>query len=766
MRTRTLFVAACVIFGGWVAGRSISARGNLNRSIAFVGDDMRGWQQMKATYAISTFHSGKYTIAAIRDPHLVAAGSLKLIVEGNGEIRLPCTGAESHVISGEVYRIIDSVAGMPAVVVCDEQDVPIASDVVQQLAKLSGCLRRRGLHPVLAGSIIVCARARNVMRMWDRGFLGAKNLITDFEDYGRLDTDFAVASVIAQGVLRTRPLSWDVPTALRVWECAQSLLIETDPRQCHLQSAMSESTVLARRAAEEATLVGREAADPSKTLGGTDRAGRALRYLARLRAYCQSGESAAIQSRLAPPAGQDDPQTLLEGAALAARFLCPADLHLHTVAQTTPWLGEATQPEVVFAANYTGFLEDCGCKGRKSGGLLRLIDEWQGMSGPRIILGDMIAGPQTIRYDKRVTALAVQRLLATCTAYVLGANELAVLASADREVLTASGWLDRVVATNVVELDGTQRWAKHIELRDCAGRPWARVYGFFAPWGSSHYGCIEKVMQRYAILDPDEALRNELSRIPDGLTAFVCGNWLPDSKTLVGASCRVVVMCSDPRTIGSRYAGERDAWTLAGGHVGGASVMALDSYQYGYCRLRFGPEGPSLTSVKLFDDPKDSELLADARAALEAAQEGSARPVSLSTSQLAAVEAGSEYVGVETCCKCHARQVEAWNGTAHAHSMVTLESAQRHRAAECVMCHTTGFGTRSLQSRGQAGLVAVTCEACHGPGSVHASNQSKVSIIGRPSAADCLGCHDTDHSEMATSRDAYLARARHVCTGR
>jgi hypothetical protein len=87
------------------------------------------------------------------------------------------------------------------------------------------------------------------------------------------------------------------------------------------------------------------------------------------------------------------------------------------------------------------------------------------------------------------------------------------------------------------------------------------------------------------------------------------------------------------------------------------------------------------------------------------------------------------YVGSDKCMGCHAGEHAKWNASAHSHAFDALEKKAtrpglRHLDAECVVCHTVGFGYRTgYESEPKtSALKNVGCESCHGPGSGHMSS--------------------------------------------
>lgn len=91
------------------------------------------------------------------------------------------------------------------------------------------------------------------------------------------------------------------------------------------------------------------------------------------------------------------------------------------------------------------------------------------------------------------------------------------------------------------------------------------------------------------------------------------------------------------------------------------------------------------------------------------------------------------YIGTEACKKCHEHAYEVWlrrdpAGRSHSRAYETLVNAKRPSLrqydAECIVCHTVGFGYNSgfTDEVKTKHLENVGCESCHGPGSLHAKN--------------------------------------------
>ena len=114
----------------------------------------------------------------------------------------------------------------------------------------------------------------------------------------------------------------------------------------------------------------------------------------------------------------------------------------------------------------------------------------------------------------------------------------------------------------------------------------------------------------------------------------------------------------------------------------------------------------------------------------------------------AAVEKGQAgYIGVNACTDCHEDARKVWDKTTHAQAYATLKKDFKEFNLDCVSCHVTGYdkpggSTVTFVDKREN----VQCEACHGPGSLHAKEPEKKGlIVAKPSADTCVGCHHPPH---------------------
>jgi len=86
------------------------------------------------------------------------------------------------------------------------------------------------------------------------------------------------------------------------------------------------------------------------------------------------------------------------------------------------------------------------------------------------------------------------------------------------------------------------------------------------------------------------------------------------------------------------------------------------------------------------------------------------------------------YVGSTACQGCHADEHATWLTQSHAKALDTLAAKGRTADADCLRCHTTGFGKPGGFQAGagaQAALAGVGCESCHGPGGDHVAEGAR-----------------------------------------
>jgi peroxiredoxin len=114
------------------------------------------------------------------------------------------------------------------------------------------------------------------------------------------------------------------------------------------------------------------------------------------------------------------------------------------------------------------------------------------------------------------------------------------------------------------------------------------------------------------------------------------------------------------------------------------------------------------------------------------------------------------YVGSEACKSCHAAEFDVWVASPHQRAAASLAAAGKQSDADCLRCHTTGFGSpggfpHAAAAPAHPDLGRVGCESCHGPGGDHVKEgaQHIGTILSLGDKCDscvilqiCGSCHD------------------------
>jgi len=145
-----------------------------------------------------------------------------------------------------------------------------------------------------------------------------------------------------------------------------------------------------------------------------------------------------------------------------------------------------------------------------------------------------------------------------------------------------------------------------------------------------------------------------------------------------------------------------------------------------------------------------------------------------------------KYVGAAKCKMCHNKpysgeQYNKWKAAPHANALKSLSNEKSlayakengitdpTKEARCLRCHSTvGFIDASLNA-GVKVEEGVSCESCHGPGSVY----TKIAIMKShekgmenglilPEKSVCVGCHNKDNPfHKPFDFDAAVAKINH-----
>ncbi len=418
--------------------------------------------------------------------------------------------------------------------------------------------------------------------------------------------------------------------------------------------------------------------------------------------------------------------------------------------------------------NMDGYLEDCGCKTTKAGGLKRVVDSWAHSTKsttPRIVLGNMIAMPNMGHMRKELNEFVLKQVAEAGPAvFVPGTAELLAISI---QTLSVESLLSMPAAlANVRMRDSTQSPWRGWSDRKLSNGKTLRFVGFY-----QH--CPNRVSSRYkSILDEhfefediSETLRRTIEETPTDHLLVLLGEFNPnDLREVLNNIERPILILSScqhyPRHVPKGLVGSQVDGSLAG-----KSVHFLASGRYGLTQVAWKPDAAASHSRihRLEQDVPSTEPIAiKISDVLESL--GSDAPVELEFVE-PLLSFGARYVGNQVCQECHPKEVGHWLSTPHARAFKTLEKTQRHRSAVCVACHVVGYGQPSGYEirEDQFTLQGVGCEVCHGPGSLHASDPTASKFIRRlPATSLCANCHSVEHSSFLNGQqEKYMGQVKH-----
>lgn len=114
-----------------------------------------------------------------------------------------------------------------------------------------------------------------------------------------------------------------------------------------------------------------------------------------------------------------------------------------------------------------------------------------------------------------------------------------------------------------------------------------------------------------------------------------------------------------------------------------------------------------------------------------------------------------KYVGAKQCKICHNKpekgsQFDKWAASPHAKAMERLKGADATNP-KCLKCHSTAASVDASLIAGVTQAEGVSCESCHGPGSIYKSatimkNRQLALTKGMvmPDEKVCKKCHNSE----------------------
>jgi len=94
------------------------------------------------------------------------------------------------------------------------------------------------------------------------------------------------------------------------------------------------------------------------------------------------------------------------------------------------------------------------------------------------------------------------------------------------------------------------------------------------------------------------------------------------------------------------------------------------------------------------------------------------------TKAFAQSQSQAVYVGVDKCKGCHPSEYKDFESRKFSKAWAVLQMRGKTSDGECLKCHATGYGKPGgfVSEEATPNLKYKQCEACHGPGSIHAGN--------------------------------------------
>jgi len=133
-----------------------------------------------------------------------------------------------------------------------------------------------------------------------------------------------------------------------------------------------------------------------------------------------------------------------------------------------------------------------------------------------------------------------------------------------------------------------------------------------------------------------------------------------------------------------------------------------------------------------------------------------------------------EYIGAKKCKMCHNKvekgeQYNKWVAGPHAKAMESLNSDEA-KNPKCLKCHSTaGGGDQDLMTEYITVKEGVSCESCHGPGSVYKNlkimksrEESIKNGLILPTKEVCVKCHNEESPNFkGFNFEEYTAKIAH-----
>jgi len=355
------------------------------------------------------------------------------------------------------------------------------------------------------------------------------------------------------------------------------------------------------------------------------------------------------------------------------------------------------QPDAVllFTGGTGGMLEVCNCSGPMPGGLARrsgLVESYR-YSFPDTILVDVGDAFWVVPTDNRNKYILRGYAQIRYDAVTLGDSEWAAGPKLLAEMLAVNKTPAISTTVTAPDVDAMQVFKREF--------PNAKVAVVTDTAPEAFHFVPKSVTSSLRFAGPDELSKRVADLKAQGyivvLIAHADENSIEDIASRTAAD--LIIRGHTTRT-------ERKLTNVAG-----KPVVKVGGYEH-VAAVAIKADGNKIASVEYRPEvvdtswPIDGQLLLTYQAYAHAAM-------------MAALDAerktGLEYQTSQSCGTCHKKQLENWIKTRHANAYVTLVKVKRTGDPNCLMCHTTGFGTKAgfYTIEKTKHLANVNCQDCH-----------------------------------------------------
>lgn len=412
---------------------------------------------------------------------------------------------------------------------------------------------------------------------------------------------------------------------------------------------------------------------------------------------------------------------------------------------------ESRSPEcrLLFTGDLRGTLEPCGCEAGQFGGLARratLLAQERKSDDLLIELGGLSSGVEEADSIGWRVALLMLRSM-RYDAYVPGGADLGLL---DLHPAALADGPPAICANLVRTSDRSLVLAPSAVRTLSSGRRMAVIGLTSRP---------DRLPPGLDVTSAVEAAADAVHSLSGKADGIVIAGWI-DGQTALDVAAAVP---SATVVLASRVS----KGTFAVVRRGGAPIASGGERGQYVAALRLGSEAADLRRIwmdaAIPDDESVRAAVIDWKRRLSevgAAASAAARERLLQDG----------WIGSRACTECHKAEHDSWSASKHSHAVATLVAKGEATNALCIRCHDRDRPAPS-SSAAPTSDGGVGCEACHGPGRLHAEARRQgratgtMDRMGDVADSKCTTCHD-DANSPRFEFQTYWQRIAHGVTPR